>query len=262
MDPRLKALVDHAGATRPIRADDRFELCLWLSYETHVDPGALVSQVIIANSRTWFGTPTPTWSAYAVSERVDEWRPVMSYLDFRAIGDIDLGTTQNAMFAHDWRTVTPTAFLDMMAEREISGATDEAAWDPPKELLALEHEEFVSRVKQALRDFCDDDLLSANPLSKCRVAHDVPGSHAVPLRGALELAAESLTRSGKDETLHAALKLTYLDPTRTQEEAAELLGVPFSTFRRHLGAGIERVSAWLWEREVHGYPQQPAAREV
>ena len=254
MDPRLKALVDHARATRPLRADDRFELCLWLSYETYVDPSALVSQMIIANSRTWFGTPTPTWSAYAVPARLDAWRPLMSYVDFHAIGDVDVGTTPNAMFVHDWRTVTPTAYLDMMAEREISGAMDEAAWNPPQELLALEHEEFVAQVKQALRDFCDDDALGANSLSKCRVAHDVPGLPAARLRAALELAVESLTRSGKDEAMHAALKLTYLDPTRTQEEAAELLGVPFSTFRRHLGTGIERVSAWLWEREMHGYP--------
>jgi hypothetical protein len=41
----------------------------------------------------------------------------------------------------------------------------------------------------------------------------------------------------------------------TQEAAAERLGLPFSTYRRHLGSGIERITAWLWERELRG-PEQ------
>jgi hypothetical protein len=41
----------------------------------------------------------------------------------------------------------------------------------------------------------------------------------------------------------------------TQEAAAARLGLPFSTYRRHLTAGIERVTAWLWDRELHGTAQ-------
>jgi predicted DNA-binding protein (UPF0251 family) len=43
---------------------------------------------------------------------------------------------------------------------------------------------------------------------------------------------------------------TYVQPAPTQEKAAEQLGVPFSTFRRHLNRGLERVADILWEREV------------
>jgi len=43
---------------------------------------------------------------------------------------------------------------------------------------------------------------------------------------------------------------TYVQPAPTQEQAAEQLGVPFSTFRRHLNKGLERVADILWEREV------------
>jgi hypothetical protein len=28
--------------------------------------------------------------------------------------------------------------------------------------------------------------------------------------------------------------------------------VPLSSFRRHLARGTERVTAWLWERELYG----------
>lgn len=36
----------------------------------------------------------------------------------------------------------------------------------------------------------------------------------------------------------------------SQELVAERLDLPFSTYRRHLAAGLERVVAWLWEREL------------
>jgi hypothetical protein len=39
---------------------------------------------------------------------------------------------------------------------------------------------------------------------------------------------------------------------RRQEAAAERLGLPFSTYRRHLTTGVERVTGWLWQRELHG----------
>ncbi|GAA3220480.1 hypothetical protein [Nonomuraea helvata] len=38
----------------------------------------------------------------------------------------------------------------------------------------------------------------------------------------------------------------------TQEAAAERLGLPYSTYRRHLVSGIERVCEDLWRRELYG----------
>jgi hypothetical protein len=43
---------------------------------------------------------------------------------------------------------------------------------------------------------------------------------------------------------------TYIQPAPTQEIAAELLDLPFSTYRRHLQAGIARVAALLWSRDT------------
>jgi hypothetical protein len=48
------------------------------------------------------------------------------------------------------------------------------------------------------------------------------------------------------------LERTYLEPAATQEVAAELLDLPFSTYRRHLKSGLERLCAWLWEGELYG----------
>jgi hypothetical protein len=47
---------------------------------------------------------------------------------------------------------------------------------------------------------------------------------------------------------------TYFKGVPTQEAAATRLGLPFSTYRRHLAAGVAAVTAWLWDRELHGVP--------
>ena len=56
----------------------------------------------------------------------------------------------------------------------------------------------------------------------------------------------------KDDKFARALRRTYLEPAASQELAAEALGLPFSTYRSHLTAGIARVTEWLWRRELHG----------
>jgi hypothetical protein len=42
---------------------------------------------------------------------------------------------------------------------------------------------------------------------------------------------------------------TYLQPAPTQADAADLLRLPMSTYRRHLATGIERITQMLWQRE-------------
>jgi TolB-like protein len=49
--------------------------------------------------------------------------------------------------------------------------------------------------------------------------------------------------------LYRILDLTYLNPAPKQEAAADRLGLSFSTYRRHLTAGVDRLIEWLWQQE-------------
>jgi len=51
---------------------------------------------------------------------------------------------------------------------------------------------------------------------------------------------------------HARWITFTLSKTPTQEAAAELLDLPFSTYRYHLTNGIKRITEWLWQRELYG----------
>ena len=56
----------------------------------------------------------------------------------------------------------------------------------------------------------------------------------------------------REAKLYRALFNTFLHPAPTQEGAAGLLGLPFSTYRRHLKTGIMRLEEILWQWEIRG----------
>ena len=78
------------------------------------------------------------------------------------------------------------------------------------------------------------------------------GDRAAVLQALITEAAVALQASPRDLKLYRALYHTYFQPAATQEQAAELLDLPFSTYRRHLTAGIAQVTEALRGREVGG----------
>jgi hypothetical protein len=69
-------------------------------------------------------------------------------------------------------------------------------------------------------------------------------------------AVESLREHPRDDKLYRAVDRTYLRPAATQERAAAALGLPFSTYRRHLNHGVDRLVDRLWNQEVYGVTEQ------
>ncbi len=53
----------------------------------------------------------------------------------------------------------------------------------------------------------------------------------------------------RDQKIYRVLDLTYFNPAPKQEAAADRLGLSFSTYRRHLGSGVGRLTDFLWRRE-------------
>jgi hypothetical protein len=106
-----------------------------------------------------------------------------------------------------------------------------------------------------LRDLRRPDLLARNPLQQTRLVRGRAGAadpSAATLAAVVSAAVENLREHPRDDKLWRAVERTYLRSAATQERAAEALGLPFSTFRRHLTQGVDRVVAWLWDREIYG----------
>lgn len=118
--------------------------------------------------------------------------------------------------------------------------------------LTLSQSEFNQAVWDAFRHFVRPDVLHHNPLLRSRLVIEqstTPDTRIEVLRSRLKEAAELLQLSPRDEKLYRTLHRTYLNPAPTQEQAAECLDLPFSTYRRYLKTGISRVAEILWQRE-------------
>jgi hypothetical protein len=125
-------------------------------------------------------------------------------------------------------------------------------------VVTLARPEFAAAVKQALRDLRRPDLLTRNPLLETRLVVESQGdrSAAWALVDLVYEAADVLRHHPRDEKLYRVVDRTYLRPAPTQEAAADLLGLPSSTYRRHLARGVTRVVDWLWEREADLTPRE------
>jgi hypothetical protein len=110
-------------------------------------------------------------------------------------------------------------------------------------------------VREALKAYGRPEQLRASPLLTSRLARPADGQDpVVRLRQVLRAAVDAVGDQARGQAAAGAVDRTYLRPAATQELAAEVLGLPFGTYRRHLRAGVERVTALLWDWELHGAP--------
>jgi len=128
----------------------------------------------------------------------------------------------------------------------------------------LTRPDFESAVRDALRHYTQADLLAGNPLLQARLLAHPDSSAATPqsLQTLLADAAKALFAGGRDQRLYRVLDLTYFNPAPKQEAAASRLGLSFSTYRRHLTSGVDRLTEWLWQQEQHGLDASASAASV
>jgi adenylate cyclase len=115
----------------------------------------------------------------------------------------------------------------------------------------LTRSDFDGAVRDALRRFARTDLLVGNALLQSRLMTRAGPGTVTPqaLKALLANTAETLFANGRDQRVYRVLDLTYFNPAPKHEAAAERLGLSYSTYRRHLAAGVERLTEWLWQQE-------------
>ncbi|GAB3659841.1 ATP-binding protein [Actinocorallia lasiicapitis] len=150
-------------------------------------------------------------------------------------GEFTVGGRGYATFLADCRERSTEEWVGTLADQ----VSDE------RHAAVLSREQFGTAVRDALRGLHRSDLLDASPLTAVRPTWAGPGA----LREALLAAAVGVAADPREEHLHRAVDRTYLRPAGNQERAAQLLGLPFSTYRRHLTRGVTRIADLLWHAE-------------
>ncbi|GAA3220600.1 ATP-binding protein [Nonomuraea helvata] len=244
-DPVVAAAWAHARAVAPLRPGEHLSVGrIWVR-----DANQGLSSVM-----EWRGvghslrSERMAWSFMAVPAddvRVGYYRRDSPYeLDEHC----RMGDSEYTLFAHDWRALPAQVWLERLMSADTP--TDATSVREP-ELAVLSQAEFTEAVRKALRHLSRTSELAANPLVRSRLV----AGHSDPvqaLRRRLEEAIHTLGQDARASKLHRALDTTYLRGAPTQEAAAERLGLPFTTYRRHLTSGVERICEELWQRELYG----------
>lgn len=263
-DPALRAVWAYVCRHGPLRAGDRIQIArFWTGREEYQTP--LTHNMVTLNTViTWLTTPNLAWTFCCMADP-PAWEGVFTYIHFFRVAeaDFEVGSRRYGGFAHDWRAEPLRVWNELMAERALSlDDRPEPVSQTAPPLLVLFQPEFAEAVRQALRDFARPDRLRTNPLMRSRLLRERygPQPDTEDLQELLEEAAKVMQGHPRDDRLYQALRRTYLRPAPSQEAAAELLGLPFSTYRYRLSKGIERLTEWLWQRELYGFnePADPA----
>ena len=229
----------------------------WMTRDGYQDVSPEENRLVFNIVQYYLTTPGLAYTFLPCADP-EFWDMPFQYADLSraAEAEFTVGGRHYGVYGHDWRVTPPLAWLELLAERELSVGSRPAARPAAEPIIVLSEAEFATAVRDALRDYTDTAALLANPLLRSRLVLGQAGTDTTAaariaaLRKLLREAAESLQDSPKLVKFHRALYHTYLQPAATQEQAAEVLDLPFSTYRRHLRSGIEEVTGRLWLREI------------
>jgi hypothetical protein len=174
------------------------------------------------------------------------WAESLAYADVARTAEVDfsVGGRRYGVFAHDWRTHPPASWLRLLAHRASAGPLARLPGDEP---VFLTHAQLEQAVRDAVRNLRRPQLLRANPLMRAAIVQGKPES----LQAVLREAIAALQADARTSKWSRALAVTYDDPgIETQEQAADKLGLAFSTYRRYLAAALAEVTEMIWQRQI------------
>ncbi|WP_018653648.1 AAA family ATPase [Actinomadura flavalba] len=254
-DPAVAALTAYLHRNGPpapgeTAAASRF----FVDREAHQAPSVSLTPLLTAFVQRRFTAPRLTYDFLAAYTDVDGLTDLFAFGGFQRAHDADftVGGRRHRVFVRDFRRGGVAAWADLIADNELHFAPPPPV-APPAPLLALSRPEFAAAVRQALRDLHRPAALTASPLAASRSVRDAaPAPVADALAALLRAAAATLPGDPRGDRAHRAVDRTYLRPAPTQERAAEVLGLPLSTYRRHLSSGLARIVEVLWQWELYG----------
>jgi hypothetical protein len=257
-DPAVDRAAGHLAGDAPLRSGESASLVrFWLSVDDYQDLSPVATTITLQVVRQYLTRPGLAVSLVAYADP-EFWAAATMYLDFAPApaADFTVGGRAFGVFGHDWRTVPTLAWLELLATRETAAQPLEVPTPAAApRLRVLDVDEFAGGVKAALRDLARPDRLHSCALAQSRLVAAADDAAAPIGRGAavqrlINEAVEALAGSPRDRRAYRALHHTYLQPAGSQQRAADLLNLPMSTYRRHLSAGVERLTELLWQREL------------
>jgi hypothetical protein len=249
-DPAVAAAWDFLMQHAPLRPGDQATFFrFWLARDSYQSVSPVQSRIFLYMVQHYLVTPGLVYT-FLPCAAPDFWLQVFTYARLTRLPQVEfvVGGRHYGVYGHNWRLEPPIPWLNAIGERELpqTGAAAEAA-------RLLSEEEFKTAVRQALRDYVNLEALQDNPLLRSQLVQSRATSlieQVEALREIMVEAAVSLQHNPKQAKFYRALHHTYFQPAATQEQAAELLDLPFSTYRRYLKTAVDHIIHSLWRQET------------
>lgn len=257
-DPATRAAWAYLESHAPLRAGERATMFrFWMAHDTYQDVSPVQSLIFVNRVQHYLRTPGLAFS-FIPCHNPEYWQAIYTYAGMKLLPEaaFEVAGQTYGVFGHDWRAIPPTTWLDQLAGLRFGNTVSSEPEKLEDPILVLSKVDFANAVRDALKAYTRPGKLTGNPLLRSRVVVDLAGADAedaervTTLRALLDETAASLDNHPREAKYYRAVHRTYLQPAPTQERAAELLDLPFSTFRRHLKRGINRIAEILWQQET------------
>ncbi len=247
-DPVVRAALDVAGSVSPARPGEQISIGRFLAGHNDYQRDAYaVLAASVSSASLWISRPL-AWS-FVTTVDDEFWAPGFEYLGLTPRVRTEFDGRGYTIFGIDWRRIPIDVWLDVMAERELTGeqGTIPAELQRP---APLSRPQFDEAVRAALRDLHRPDRLGRNPLTESRLVTGSADRPGTELRQAILAGIGRVGQQQRNLPLGRVLDRTIVHPAPTQEAAAEVLDLPFSTYRRHLARAIDELTDVLWSVEI------------
>ena len=242
----------------PLRPGERVTFFrFWMDAENYQSISRVQSMIFVSMVRHYLTTPNLAFSFLPISKPLF-WKLIFNYADLHRIRSLNFKVNNKScgVYGHDWRSRPPAAWLDLLASREVLGWKEQEEDEEVRPVIVLSEEMFTTAVRDALKTYTQPHQWKNNPLLDSRIVSEKVDPKAEAdqrIEALFEILKESLTRIEQDprrEKIYRALERTYVRPGGSQEQVSEMLGMPYSTFRRHLSNGVSEIVSDLWNREL------------
>ncbi|MFE5238860.1 MULTISPECIES: ATP-binding protein [unclassified Streptomyces] len=254
-DPVVAAAWAHVGEHGPLRAGEHIAVGRFqVGRDGYQRPSPVMDLVLWRMLGEIVRDDRLAWS-FIVMRDDGFWDRHLLHCDMRPVEPaVDIGGTRYRLFAHDWRPQPAARWLAEKTDAMLGGTPGRVAPPGDTDALVLDRTAFDHAVRAALRSLRWPDELALNPLQRSRTALGHDGT----LYDLVLAAIHTLPSERGGEKGYRAAVAAFVEGASTQESAARRLGLPFSTYRRHLATAVERIVEIMWRQEVDGTPPSPA----
>ncbi len=255
-DPVVNKALQYSKTNCGLRSGEHLALFrYWMVRDGYQNVSSLQSSIFLATVQYYF-TPGLAISMVACAQPAF-WQQMFHYAGIQQIEPLDFssGNLDFGWFMHDWRKQPVADWLDMLGKRGTSASLEETIKPSALQVLVLSEEAFGAAVSDALKYYRQRDNLVENPLIRSNLIIRQTGAEAsaaervATLQTGIEQCLKEIEQSPVDGKFHRVLYRTFINPVGSQEKVADFLNMSFSTYRRYLKTGIEKITELLWRQE-------------